>query len=203
MIYHPGVIGEEDTVTASVRKANGQSFWNSAISVCSDGKCERYGEGAYENKYENEMNCPVDCKLDHRCGNGKSESTESCFTCQKDCGKCKSICGDGVCDSDKEGCGSCPRDCGRCDDKKGDGVCAYPLESICSDDCETETKKGKYKKVDGIRYKTLLNARPSSQGYADSSCENGRRDVPKAGKWHPTMHAPEKQRDKTTFRRVA
>ena len=55
------------------------------------------------------------------CGDGSCDSTsESCLSCQTDCGVCPpSYCGDGACDAG-ESCVSCASDCGACCGQRGD-----------------------------------------------------------------------------------
>lgn len=50
------------------------------------------------------------------CGNGVCASTETCLTCESDCGPCPAVdpfCGDNICNSN-ETCSSCELDCGVC-----------------------------------------------------------------------------------------
>ncbi len=115
---------------------------------CGDGICDA-------SKGENCITCADDCKecisvrdnITDRggigginadglvlefCGNGLCASSESCSTCEKDCGACdKPHCGDGVCRYDLgETCKTCMRDCGPC-----------PVGPYCGDDiCQSNEK---------------------------------------------------------------
>jgi|GEM_PF-1480187 len=66
------------------------------------------------------------------CGNRICDSTETCTSCQTDCGAC-SLCGDSRCDSD-ENCTLCPSDCGQCS-LCGNGKCDSGECSTCPGDC--------------------------------------------------------------------
>jgi len=93
------------------------------------------------------------------CGNGTCDQTETCETCESDCGPCDEVCGDGAC-TVSETCVECPGDCnpetcssdgdccggwtcvlprGVCESTPvcGDGVCD-PSETCenCEIDCE-------------------------------------------------------------------
>lgn len=57
--------------------------------------------------------CQEDCGECPPCGNFVCEPGESCETCKTDCGKC-AVCGDGVCHPGKEDCLGCEADCGAC-----------------------------------------------------------------------------------------
>ncbi len=65
------------------------------------------------------------------CGDWLCNGTETCSTCQHDCGVCP-VCPNGIC----EGGEYCPQDCGVC----GDGICTGSETcSTCCGDCGTCT----------------------------------------------------------------
>lgn len=47
------------------------------------------------------------------CGDGICTATETCASCEQDCGPC-AVCGNGVCQMPYETCVNCPQDCGQC-----------------------------------------------------------------------------------------
>jgi hypothetical protein len=76
------------------------------------------------------------------CGDGKCESSESCSSCQEDCGECVTSCGDGLCTAG-ETCSNCSKDCGKCTEDCGNGFCD-PTENelTCPTDCQTGKCEG-------------------------------------------------------------
>jgi len=69
------------------------------------------------------------------CGDGICDASESCSTCEADCGACGPECGDGACDA-TESCDTCEADCGTCGPVCGDGNCdATESCSTCAADC--------------------------------------------------------------------
>ncbi len=68
------------------------------------------------------------------CGNSYCDGTETCSSCEDDCGPCPPTCGDGTCDvSVGETCYNCQSDCGLC---CGDGVCDANEDcTSCETDC--------------------------------------------------------------------
>jgi hypothetical protein len=69
------------------------------------------------------------------CGDGKCNGSETCATCEQDCGSCGNRCGDGSCGGD-ESCSSCPTDCGACGPSCGDGQCnGTETCDTCQQDC--------------------------------------------------------------------
>jgi hypothetical protein len=67
------------------------------------------------------------------CGDGTCNGSETCSSCQDDCGYCP-VCGDGWCEG-SESCSSCAADCGACP-VCGNGQCEAGEDcSSCSGDC--------------------------------------------------------------------
>jgi len=69
------------------------------------------------------------------CGDGSCTGTESCLTCESDCGACQVLwCGDGSCNNG-ESQSSCAADCGS-SNVCGDGTCTGSEDcSSCAPDC--------------------------------------------------------------------
>src|SRR5688572_415843 len=58
------------------------------------------------------------------CGDGVCLGSETCISCEADCGRCPFSCGDGACQLELgEDCLLCPVDCGECPGMCGDGLC--------------------------------------------------------------------------------
>ena len=76
------------------------------------------------------------------CGNGTCESSESCDTCEADCGVC-STCGNGVCDIGED-CNTCSSDCiSGSGPSCGNGICEASAGEDCNScpqDCNSKTK---------------------------------------------------------------
>ena len=71
-------------------------------SFCGDGSCDA-GE---------DSSCPTDCSL-VTCGDGVCDLSESCLSCDADCGGCTTSCGNSTCEwSGGETCTNCGGDCG-------------------------------------------------------------------------------------------
>ena len=70
------------------------------------------------------------------CGDTLCNGEETCNTCEQDCGRCASVCGDGICSTDEFQSGSCIIDCGEPPAYCGDETCD-PGESCvtCIADC--------------------------------------------------------------------
>ncbi len=78
---------------------------------------------------------PADTGSPPACGDGFCNGTETCVSCQMDCGPCAASCGDGMCQS-TESCTSCPGDCGACAARCGDGACnGSETCTTCPSDC--------------------------------------------------------------------
>ncbi len=73
--------------------------------------CETCGNGVCDPSESCET-CETDCGVCQTCGDGFCNNGETCATCQLDCGVCD-LCGDGVC-TGQETCANCPGDCGQC-----------------------------------------------------------------------------------------
>ena len=108
-----------------------------AIAKCTSKGCDFDCENGYK---KSGSTCIQDSSPSPKCGDGKCDTSETCSSCEADCGPCASvpICGDGEC-KDGETCSSCEADCGKCDDPKpmcGDGSCnGYEDCSNCEADC--------------------------------------------------------------------
>jgi len=93
------------------------------------------GDGSC-NGTETCSSCEQDCGVcPPRCGDGSCNGTETCSSCEQDCGVCLPTCGDGSCNG-TETCSSCEQDCGVCLPTCGDGSCnGTETCSSCSSDC--------------------------------------------------------------------
>lgn len=63
------------------------------------------------------------------CGDGACLGSETCTSCEQDCGACP-VCGNGTCD-DGEDCTSCEGDCGACAAQTCVGFCGGQSEAGC------------------------------------------------------------------------
>ena len=104
---------------------------------CGDGSCQQDEIGS----------CYKDCEW---CGDGYCQSSESCSSCSKDCGSCKSAsyCGDGICNPGDCSLG-CNQDCsyaecenGICEPAKGENCVTSPNDCRCSlnEKCSSQRK---------------------------------------------------------------
>ncbi|WP_438042069.1 hypothetical protein [Sorangium sp. So ce128] len=74
------------------------------------------------------------------CGDLRCDTGETCDSCADDCGVCPPVCGDGVCEPDRENCQACATDCGVCPPAEcSHDLCeeGAPLLMAC-DPCVTE-----------------------------------------------------------------
>ncbi len=104
---------------------------------CGDGSCQQDEIGS----------CYEDCEW---CGDGYCQNGESCSSCSKDCGSCKSAsyCGDGICNPGECSLG-CNQDCsyaecenGICEPAKGENCVTSPNDCRCSlnEKCSSQKK---------------------------------------------------------------
>ena len=82
---------------------------------------------------------PQTCRSSTSCGDGTCNGTETCDTCETDCGQCTphgvEYCGNGFC-APTETCSTCPSDCGACAATCGDGTCnVNETCTTCPSDC--------------------------------------------------------------------
>ncbi|MFN9812966.1 MAG: hypothetical protein ACK6CU_25435 [Deltaproteobacteria bacterium] len=134
-------LGPEPMSDAGAADALGGAAHRSSPDAAADARAvlvvePSCGDGSCDRASETCRTCEADCgPCPARCGDGTCDRSEDCTSCAADC-SCGPRCGDGMCDRASETCDSCSRDCGACPTRCGDRTCD-PSETCatCAADC--------------------------------------------------------------------